>query len=297
MQIPRGLDEWKLHQQAEGHSPLTISERIRVVAVFGEHAGCDPMDAGTDHVISYLASLDVRPGTRATYFSYLRAWFLWLVRIGYRDDDPCIRMRSPKIPSRQPRPLSDQQLHAVLFARMHRRTRMMIYVATFEGLRVHEIAKLRGQEVDTRAEELRVIGKGGVDRTLPLHPLVAAMAIDFPTRGYWFSTHVGNHLAEEGPILPKSVSGIVGLAMRRAGVHGGAHRLRHTYATRLLDGGVNLRVVQELMRHASLQSTQIYTRVTFEQQREALHAVTMPSASPHTPDRSKSRHGPSSAAA
>lgn len=276
------LKRWRSWQQARGHSAEhTIGARLRRVEHFAAVVG-DPVTATTDDVVDYLASLDVGRSTLATYYSHLRAWFKFLVATDVRADDPSARVPAPRVPRRKPRGLTDEQLCRLLDTRMHRRTRMMVLLAAFQGLRVHEIAKIRGEDVDLAAMQLRVEGKGGTDYTLPLHPVVAAAVLDdtvgnFPRRGWWFTTHNGNSRTSAGPILARSVSNILSKSMDRAGIDGGPHRLRHTYATRLVGHGVNIRVVQELLRHASLQTTQIYTGVTFDQQKDALGLLTLPS--------------------
>lgn len=272
MNLPE-LTAWMEWQRAQGHSDNTVTARIRRIELFAETVG-DPVTATTDDVITYMASLPAKLGrsTRATYYSHIRAWFAWLVKTERRDDDPTLRVPSPKAAARKPRPLTEKQFALVLSTRMHKRTRMMVLLAAFQGLRVHEIAKIRGEDIDYVGMQLRVIGKGGTDRTLPLHPIVAEFAADFPRRGWWFPAQ-GN----DGHIHGRSVSDIVGDVLRRAGVPtGSAHRLRHTYATRLVQAGENLRVVQELLRHASLQTTQIYTGVTFDQQKAAIERLGMP---------------------
>ena len=268
------LAEWTDWMRAAGQSENTINARVRRIEMFAEQVG-DPVSAQTSDVISYMASLHrIGPSTRATYFSHLRAWFSWLVKTDKREDNPTEKIDSPKSPARKPRPVTEHQLRLILSTPMHRRTRMMVLLAAYQGLRAHEIAKIRGEDIDTTARQLRVIGKGQTDRTLPLHPLVQEWAQGFPQRGYWFKAQGENTL---GHIHSRSVSSIIGEVLRRAGVPtGAAHRLRHTYATRMVQSGENLRVVQELLRHASLQTTQIYTGVTFDQQRQALERLGLP---------------------
>lgn len=270
------LAEWADWMRAQGQSPNTVQARTRRLELFAELIA-DPVTATASDIVAYMASLPekITKSTRATYYSHLRAWFDWLVKMEHRDDDPTIRVPSPKAPRRHPRPVTDDQFRRVLSTPMHRRTRMMVLLAAFQGLRAHEIAKIRGEDIDHTARQLHVIGKGGTDMVLPLHPIVGEYAVDFPVRGFWFRAQP---IGREGHIHPRSVSGIVGEVMRRAGVPtGGPHRLRHTYATRLVENGENLRVIQELLRHASLQTTQIYTRVTFAQQQAALGRLGMPS--------------------
>ncbi len=92
-----------------------------------------------------------------------------------------------------------------------------------------------------------------------------------PATGWWFPMR--GYPSEH--VLSKSVSDIVGRTMRRAGVAGTPHSLRHWYATSLLDDGNDLRTVQELLRHKSIQSTQIYTRVSDSRQRDAITALNL----------------------
>jgi integrase/recombinase XerD len=148
----------------------------------------------------------------------------------------------------------------------------MILLAAYEGLRVHEMAKIRGEDVDLAAGTLRVVGKGGVDAVLPLHPLVAAEADWHPNRGYWFPSKT------PGPHIQRSsVSGIIGDVMTRAGVPGSPHALRHYFGTEVLKAsGGQLLVAQQLLRHASVATTQIYAEVDDTDRRAAvlaMHAV------------------------
>lgn len=154
----------------------------------------------------------------------------------------------------------------MLSAPMYRRTRVMVLLAAYAGLRVHEIAKVRGE--DQRAGTLRVVGKGGVEAALAIHPMIAGAAMAMPAVGWWFPAPGG-----EGPLTPNGVTTTVGRTMRRAGVSGTAHSLRHWYATAQLRAGVNIRVVQENMRHASLASTQLYTAVDDQERRAGIMAL------------------------
>lgn len=282
------IEQWGQWQRAQGNSERTITSRVQLLTLFERHAGIDAATATTEHVVEFMASTKDRAlskSTRASYFSHLRAWFRWLVRSGARDDDPMVVMMAPKLPRRRPRPVSDEQLATILAIRMHRRSQMMVRLACFQGLRVHEIAKVRGEDIDLLAMEIRVIGKGEEDVRLPLHPMVAVLATQFPRRGYWFVSHTGNVGAKQH-ILGKSVSDILANIMTRAGIDGGGHRLRHWLGSKLVEEGVNIRIIQELLRHQSLTSTQIYTQVTMEQQRKALGLlkVSPQPTDPNSPD-------------
>lgn len=269
------IEKWRTSMQAEGAMPNTVVPRVRRVQLLGEAIDSPPEDATTDQVAAYLASLRVGKSTRATYHSHLRSWFLWLVRSGYRDDNPMDRMRPPRVPARQPRPVTDRELDAILAVRVHKRTRMMVALAALQGLRVHEIAKFKGEDVNLKDGLLSVLGKGGVLATLPLHPTVADLAAEFPRRGYWFPSYQKTENGQPAHILPRSVSNILCQVFKRAGVSGGAHRLRHWHGTHMLEEGVDVRVVQTMLRHSNLSTTALYTKVNPEQQRAALQTLSL----------------------
>lgn len=270
------IEEWRTWMQAEGVAANTLTPRLRRVQLFAEAIDCPPEDATTEHVVGYLSSLGVGKSTRATYHSHLRSWFRWLVTTGYRDDQPMERVRPPRVPRRLPRPVTDRELEAILACRMHKRTRMMVLLACLQGLRCHEIAKMRGEDVNLKDGLLTVVGKGGVRATLQLHADVLDLAREFPARGWWFPTHKGNHKGGSGPILARSVSNIVSDVFTRAGVAGGAHRLRHWHGTTLVKEGNDVRVVQTLLRHASLSTTALYTAIDPTQQRAAIDTLRIP---------------------
>lgn len=107
---------------------------------------------------------------------------------------------------------------------------------------------------------------GGERATLPLHPLVAEVAVMMPRRGWWFPSPAN----PMRPIARTSCSDGIRRAMHRLGVPGSGHQLRHWHASALLAAGVDVRVVQTLMRHSSLATTAIYTRVSASMQRDAV---------------------------
>lgn len=260
-------------------SERTIADRInlirRAVRATGEH----PVEFTAPALAVFLASPRLGAGTRATYFGALRSWHRWLVLTSRRPDDPTVLLAKPKVPRRHPRPVSTPGLEVLLASGIRRRTRAMILLGAYQGLRVHEIAQVRGEDVDLIGQTLRVIGKGGVDALLPLHPLVAEVALTMPRTGWWFPAYEPNVSAPAGGghVLPRSVSTTVGNAMRRAGVPGTAHALRHWFGTQLLRaGGANLREAQTLLRHASLQSTQIYTEVAPDDVRVPMGRLPVP---------------------
>lgn len=264
------IDEWRTWQLAQGLALRTVTERVRLIERFRAGISEDPVTAAHGPIVEWMASDGGSPrpwgqSTRATYRSALCAWFDWLVRMDYRPDNPMVKVGSVRVPKREARPVADEHLPRLLASRMHTRTRVMVLLAAYAGLRVHEIAKVRGEDFDIIARTLTVVGKGGKRARMPLHDRLAEIAGAMPARGWWFPSR-----DRTGHVQARSVSAMISQVMRRAGVPGTPHSLRHWFATTLVDEDVDIRTVQELLRHASLATTQIYTRVSDERRRAAV---------------------------
>lgn len=265
------IDEWELWQLAARRSPVTVSERVRVIVQADAELEDGVFAATAVQLVRWMARhSEWSASTAATYHSYLRAWYHWLAVMGYRSENPMVKLATPKYPERVPRPVTDDDLILLLSTPMHHRTRVMILLAALAGLRVAEISRVRGEDLDLAAPRIYVDGKGGKRAWLPLHHLLVDVAVTMPRRGWWFPANnrrAGDH------VHSKSVSDIIGQAMRRAGVRGTPHSLRHWYGTTVLDDGADLRTVQELLRHKSLATTAIYTRVPDERRHSAVNRL------------------------
>lgn len=260
------LDAWRLRGMAAGHSPRTIGSRVGTICRLAAD-GLDPLAATADELEGWMAALvgpDGEPlarSSKATYRAQLRAWFGWLVESGRREDDPSSSLPSAKAPRGLPRPVSPGDVTLILGAcadARARQTAAYVTLAAFAGLRVHEIAKIRG--TDLLGGEIHVIGKGGVTSTVPLVPVIERLAESMPPTGWWFPTG-----SASGHVHRCSVSSAISRAMKRAGVAGTPHALRHFYVTQVLRAtGGDLRTTQRLARHASPATTAIYTQVLDE---------------------------------
>lgn len=266
------IADWELWHEAGRKSSRTTSERIRVINMFAHEANCNPVTAQPITIMRWQQSHDEdwSDSTAATYHSYLRAWFKWLVIEEHRQDNPMLKLATVKYPERVPRPVADSDLVTLLKTRMHHRTRVMILVAALAGLRVSEVARVRGEDLDLEKNVIWMTGKGKKRAALPLHPLLQQVALTMPKKGWWFP---GMRNRAHTHLRGKSVSDIIGQAMRRAGIAGTAHCLRHWYGTTLLDEGADLRTVQELLRHSSLATTAIYTKVPDDRRHGAINKL------------------------
>lgn len=259
------LERWETWQHSANLSQRTIKERSAIIKNLCLASGTHPLEITPEAIMDFL-NRDISRSTRATYHAAIRAFCRWLVVMGVRTDDPSMRTPTPKRPKSVPRPIPEQQIITMLGATSPVRARMMILLAALAGLRVHEIAKIRAEDVDLDQGLIYVTGKGAKSEAVPLHPAIADAAAYFPTRGCWFPSNRNN----AQPVESHSVSRIIHDAMVSAGITGTPHQLRHSYGTMLLRNGADLRTVQELMRHASVSSTQIYTHVEDQSKRTAI---------------------------
>lgn len=261
------LDEWAWSMRSGNYSERTISERLPLIRRICDQYG-HPNSIQTRDLQKFLAT-PWKASTRQTYLFSIRAFFAWLQWAEHRADNPCDALPRIRVPRRYPRPITDADYMAIKRTRMNARTLLMVELGARAGLRAHEIAQCHSRDFDGRNHVLAVVGKGGVERYIPLHRDLERC---FDYEGYLFPSHEGNHShqAGEGHILANSVSRILSSVMRRAGVAGTPHALRHYFATNLLEAGVDSRVVQELLGHASAQTTALYTAVSLTQKRRAI---------------------------
>lgn len=231
--------------------------------------------------LAELARSGVGATTQARALSAVRGLFRFACREGVLQDNPATRVRTPKQRQRLPRHLRPGEMEDLLEAAdgkdsLERRDRALLELLYASGLRVGELVSLDWREIDLEGRVLRVMGKGGKERMVPFgRPAAAALKqwleVWEDVRGK--ASGDGGELAEPvflnyrgGRLSDRSVRRIldraVDAAALAAGVH--PHTLRHTFATHLLEGGADLRTIQELLGHSSLSTTQRYTHLEVE---------------------------------
>lgn len=257
------LSDYEHWMRSWGATDATVRTRMSTVRAVRDE-GIDPLAIDTDGLTRWISDHGWSGWTLSTYHHSLRSYFGWLHASGRRADDPTTGLRRPRQPHSQPRPLTVLQVTELL-ANAPPRTHEYMTLGLYAGLRAHEIAKVHG--ADVTQDWLYVEGKGGQRAHVPTHPVVWDLALTMPRGGLWFPSPKG------GSVLSDTVTHVVGRHMRKHGISGSAHRLRHTYATMLLRSGANLRVVQTLMRHESITSTQKYTAVDDAERTLAIAAL------------------------
>jgi len=245
-------------------------------------------DIGIADVRGWLAMARADGAAAATlrrHGSAAHAFFRWAVRVGLADTDPTAALRSPKLPRRLPRTPSKADMATVMEAvivragedggPMAKRDVAVLEVLYGGGVRVSELCGLNMDDIDWSRGTIRVTGKGNKQRVVPVGlPAQDALTAWLAVRAELAAPTSGGavFLGERGARLdPRVARRIVHAAMAAVpeAPDVGPHGLRHAMATHLLEGGADLRSVQEMLGHASLATTQIYTHVTDERLRLA----------------------------
>ncbi|NUU67248.1 site-specific tyrosine recombinase XerD [Enterobacteriaceae bacterium BIT-l23] len=291
--IEQFLDALWLERSLAENTLSAYRRDLKTVVCWLHHQGSDLLRAGAPELQALLAER-VEGGYKATssarLLSALRRLFQYLYREKMRPDDPSALLSSPKLPQRLPKDLSEAQVERLLQAPLveqplELRDKAMLELLYATGLRVSELVGLQLSDVSLRQGVVRVIGKGNKERLVPLGE-----------ESVWW---LENYLTHGRPwLLNGQTSDVLfpsqrGRQMTRqtfwhrikhyaalAGIDGdklSPHVLRHAFATHLLNHGADLRVVQMLLGHSDLSTTQIYTHVATERLRQ-LHQQHHPRA-------------------
>ena len=237
--------------------------------------------------VAHLTTLGRARKTIARHVASLRRYFDWLRRRGRIEVDPSARLSAPTADGRLPRVLRRDEIEILLDdgppptddpveAAIAQRDTAVLEILYGSGLRVSELCGLRQRDIDLDRTRLTVLGKGSKERTVPLSPpavdalhtwLRAGRDVLATTESPADSVFLNRRAR---PLSPRDVRRSLD---RRADGPTNPHALRHTFATHLLDGGADLRAVQELLGHADLATTQLYTHVSRERLRGVLETT------------------------
>ncbi len=271
----------------QGRSENTViayEQHLRAFARWAERAGADPYDLDARSFRRYLAELDAAgyaPRTVNARLSAVRSFYRWLVYDGRIAESPAAAVRSPKVPKNLPGTLTASELDRLFSATdadtpEGLRDKAMLELFYASGARISELAGLRVSDIDFIQGAVTLFGKGSKERIVPLYRR-ALEAVDLYVRQGRPAFDKGR---ADALFLSKRGVRMDAAALRRrfrilaakAGLPAEAtpHTMRHTFATDLLAGGADLRSVQELLGHASLSTTQLYTHLTPDRLKDAV---------------------------
>lgn len=299
MQLDRALDSYLRHVTIErGLSDHTIAAYRRDLAGYLEWLTADGIadtaeitPAIVGRFIAERSSAEPAPAATslARLQSSVRGWHRFLAREGIENDDPSGRLRPPKAPRRLPKALTIDQVERLLAAPSAEepigiRDRALLELLYATGARVSEAVNLDVDDV-SHGDVLRLRGKGSKERIVPVGSYARAAVDAYLTRvrpGLAAKGRASARLflgARGAPLSRQSAWLVIREAAERAQITSevSPHTLRHSFATHLLQGGADVRVVQELLGHASVATTQIYTHVSVDTLRD-VYATSHPRA-------------------
>jgi integrase/recombinase XerD len=230
--------------------------------------------------IAWRVHAGARPRSTARQLSSFRRFFRYLVREGVVREDPTAQIAMPKIGRSLPKSLTEEEVESLLAAPvvsdpLGNRDRAMLEVLYATGLRVSELVNLRHGQVNINQGVIRILGKGNRERLIPLGEEAMHWLTEFANGArseillerqtdYLFPTRRGDRMTRQ------AFWHIIKRYARKSGISKelSPHTLRHAFATHLLNHGADLRVVQMLLGHSDLSTTQIYTHVARERLKE-----------------------------
>lgn len=278
---------------ASAHTVRAYATDLDAFLRWCERTGRNPLTVDYRALRSYLGELDAAQYARSTvnrHLSALRGFYRWLSDEGVVETDPAGALHGPKKGRHLPHVLKPEDMvrllsvHAAVdFTGQPReqtvtdiRDQALLEFLYACGARISEASGLLTSDIDFKAKQVKVLGKGSKERIIPLHDLCLDSLARYLTEArpkllagsdipYCFVSNTGKKMSAD------SMRKMFKATVRAAGLDDSLspHDMRHTFATDLLDGGADLRSVQEMLGHASLSTTQIYTHLSSNRLKEA----------------------------
>lgn len=227
----------------------------------------------TDDIRDFLQKVEATPRTKAHYLTVFNSFYNYLIFINKLDKNPCDGIKSPKIEKKLPNYLTEEEINKLFDISLTKpidyRNKAMLEVLYASGARISELINLELNQIDFDECIIRVTGKGKKDRIIPLGNTAREALqtyinnyrqylISNETTNYVFLNRNGSKISRQGffKILKK--------LCEKAGIKKevSPHTLRHSFATQLLNNGADLRVIQELLGHENLETTEIYSHLS-----------------------------------
>ena len=231
---------------------------------------------------SYIRKLKERnfaPSSIIRKIATLRGFFKWANSSGILEKNPAATLEQPKVPQRLPKVVSLKEIEEMLHNNLTELEHVMMELLYSCGLRVSELVNLKLNDIDLSSKYVRCFGKGSKERIIPIGEQAKLVIKEYlPTRDFLIKKYnlttknllinekghlitrqdVYNFIHKQGKLIHKSIS---------------PHTLRHSFATHLLENGADLRVVQELLGHSDVSTTQLYTHISKKRLKEVYFSI------------------------
>ncbi len=281
--LVRSMDEFlrqlKVVRKSSEHTVRAYARDLNDFVAFLQSEGVKEWRQVTTNLLrqylNWLFAQGYQRRSIARKLSSVRSFFRFLARMGYISVNPALDLKQPRLPQKLPTVLEVSEIEKLLSSPdtstpRGLRDRAILELLYATGLRVSEVASLRISDIDFAEKLVRVKGKGGKERIALLHDEALNWLERYLTESRPLFLQRGKQVtdivfvSQKGtPLTVRQIHRIVdGYAKKVLGRRISPHALRHSFATHLLEGGADLRVIQELLGHSSLAATQIYTRLS-----------------------------------
>ena len=234
------------------------------------------------HLISYIKYLKDKGRKSSTIIrkiAAIRNWFTWLYLMGEISTDPSLTLEHPKLEAKLPKVLTFEEVNKILDLDM-----TIIQKAVFEllyasGLRVSELANLELNNIDLNSGYVRCIGKGSKERIVPIGRKAEAAIENYLKEREYILLKTGEKskylfLKESGKVITRQdIYKFIKRITEKIGKSASPHTIRHTFATHLIENGADLRVVQELLGHSDVSTTQLYTHISKKRLKDVYFSI------------------------
>ncbi len=262
------LEEFQMYLELEGKSPNTV----RMYSYYVRRYLDKGYDLNSRSALRFLAKLKKEGYSNKSLNLVVQALRSYFRFEGL--DEEAEKLKPPKVPRSLPKALTKEEVKKLLsvISPLRKRDRLIVLLLYGTGLRVSELCNLKIKDVDLNRGIITVRrGKGAKDRLVPLSkPIIKEireyLALREDSSEYLL---VEERRERKDRISPKTVWYILNKYGKKAGIKVTPHMLRHSFATHMLENGVDIRVIQEILGHSNLSTTQIYTKVTVEHLKKA----------------------------
>ena len=261
-----GLDELKTELQLNGYSKLTIRNYLIYNQKFLEFIKKEEPQVTEQDIKKYIAFLLAEQKQAHSSVALVRSALLFYYNTVLKNN---FKIKTPKIEKKLPVYLTKEEVKRLIDSASSLKSKLVIEILYSSGLRVAELLSLKVEDIDLKEKTGRVMGKGSKERMFFISERLVGHLLRYQKKflintGYIFSGKNDRQMSS------RNVQKIISVTAGRAGINKKVtpHKLRHSFATHLLNSGANIREVQELLGHSDLRTTQIYTHVSKEQLRK-----------------------------
>ena len=277
------LAEYLEYLDAEkGLAENTLEAYRRDLGNFLEFCGCNVADIRRSQLNSYILKLRDKkysPTSVARKIASIRGFFKWLCANEICSSDPTLTLEQPKLPQKLPKVMTIEEIETILKQNLTPEQKVIVELLYGCGLRVSELVNLELNNIDIIARYLQCTGKGSKERIVPLGKKACKAIKDYlPQRDYLINKSRRNTkkllITETGRTLTRQdVYNFISEQGKKIHKHISPHTLRHSFATHLLENGADLRIVQELLGHSDVATTQLYTHISKKRLKDVYFAI------------------------